>query len=93
MAFNSYLHAIVVASLAAFAWAAHSFGAILEYVGTAWRYDPPDARASLALDRMARAEVDHRQPGIAARFAEFIRRALTHDDFAAGRYDPGWRLA
>lgn len=49
----------------------------------------PSARESIALDVVARETVDHRQPGILARFAEFIRRALTHAEFTAGHFDPG----
>lgn len=49
----------------------------------------PTARESIALDVAARELVDHRQPGIVSRFAEFVRRALAHDEYSAGHFDPG----
>jgi hypothetical protein len=54
-----------------------------------WPAYHPSPGESIALDIAARSEVDARQPGILARFAEFIRRALTHDEFTAGHFDPG----
>lgn len=56
-------------------------------------YLPPPGE-SIALDAATRREqVDHRQPGIVSRFVAFIERALTHDDYAADHFDPGWRPA
>lgn len=54
-----------------------------------WPDFHPSPNESIALDQVARVSVDHRQPGIAARFADFIRRAMSHDDFVAGHFDPG----
>lgn len=59
----------------------------------AWPAFHPSPGESIALDVASRAEGDARQPGILARFAEYARRGLTHDEFSAGRYDPGWRIA
>lgn len=54
-----------------------------------WPAYHPTPGESIALDAAAREYVDARQPGIMSRFAEFILRALTHDEFTAGHFDPG----
>lgn len=52
-----------------------------------WR---PDASMSISLDHFGRTIA---MPGVVARFKSFAARALSHDQFTAGHYDPGWRLA
>jgi hypothetical protein len=56
---------------------------------SAWPAYHPSPGVSIALDAAAREHVDSRQPGILSRFSEFARRALTHDEFTAGHFDPG----
>jgi hypothetical protein len=58
-------------------------------IALAWPAYHPSPGESIALDVAVRAEVDNRQPGIMSRFAEFVRRALTHAEFTAGHFDPG----
>ncbi len=71
-----------------------TFNSILAYVGVEWRYDPPNATASLALDRIAREyAADAKQPSIAARVVAFVKRALMHTEYSAGHFDPGRSFA
>ena len=104
MAYDSrYRVAFLVASMttalvAAFdrlATTFNDFGAMLRTFTEVidWPDFIPSARESIALDLASRERVDARQPGILARFAEFIRRALAHDEFSAGHFDPGRMLA
>lgn len=55
-----------------------------EYV---WPEFRPDARTSLELDRLSRDVTD--QTVRRSKFVAFIRRALGHDLFTAGHFDPG----
>lgn len=51
---------------------------------------PPDHRASLALDRLGRVDVGSiSMSTIASQFKSFLSRALLHDRFDGERFDPG----
>lgn len=85
---------MITAAVAAFQHAADAWSTFTDDVSAVfhaidWPAFIPTARESIALDVAARELVDHRQSGILARFAEFIRRALAHDDYIAGHFDPG----
>ncbi len=70
---------------------AHALREVGDSLDQGWPAYHPSPGESIALDAATRSEVDARQPGIAASFAAFARRALTHDEFTAGHYDPGWQ--
>lgn len=54
----------------------------------------PTADQSLVLDGIRRYIGDGPVVGsMARRVTAFIKTALAHDEFSAGRYDPGWRCA
>lgn len=84
-----FIHAISASLIAAVAWSTTIATSMADALDVRWPDYHPSPGESIALDLATRAEVDHRQRGIAARFAEFIRRALAHDDYSAGHFDPG----
>lgn len=62
------------------------FSALFRAIEYVWPTYQPDARTSLALDRLVDAAI---QPVQRSRFAAFLKRALGHDLFTAGHFDPG----
>lgn len=83
---RSFVFALASSLIGLVSWAGTSL-AHAEFVD--WPAYHPSPGESIALDVATRTEVDNRQPGIWSRFAEFARRALTHDEFTAGHFDPG----
>lgn len=55
-------------------------------IAAAFTYQP-NARESLALDRMAKPVAV--LPAARSRFRAFVDSALAHADFSAGHFDPG----
>lgn len=86
--FVAFLAASIFASIAWFTSVAIN---IADAFG--WPVYHPSPGESIAIDSATRDHADGRQPGIASRFANFLSRALTHDEFTADHYDPGWRPA
>jgi hypothetical protein len=84
-----FIHAISASLFAAVAWHTTIATNLADAFDIRWPDYHPSPGESLALDVATRTEVDARQPGIFSRFAEFVRRALTHDEYSAGHFDPG----
>ena len=83
MAFRDWPIRVFTAAAALF-W---SFVDILAFIGhAAWRFVDLPSFVTTALGHLARSFVVLRQRSTA--FVAFCRRALTHDLYVAGRFDP-----
>ncbi|RVD44643.1 hypothetical protein EN742_01630 [Mesorhizobium sp. M4A.F.Ca.ET.020.02.1.1] len=68
-----------------------SFASILRAIERCFFAVPIDAKTSLALEGMRRAVRD--APGVLSRMRAYMARALKHDCYTAGYFDPGRSFA
>lgn len=67
--------------------AVRTFFEFIASLAFSWRFTDIPSHVSVALDELARPFTIIRDK--ASAFREFINRALVHDEYTAGHFDPG----
>jgi len=90
-----FLFASIAACLAISSYVAAAIselaGAAVDWIADVWRTPVAfiDAAFSLAIDNLSRVARAIDLPDKAAAFKAWIARAVLHDDFRGGHFDPG----